>query len=390
MRICMITPTFLPKIGGAEYQVRWLVEELVKQRYQVSLIAPEYSKRFINNSCINDKLLGCYYLRITDKKSSYKHFINIKYIYTYIKQTQPDLIHIHFLYPWGVYLYLLNKFKLINIPIVVTSHGIDLIRNKDLKDYYQNSKLRSAIIKEVARNVDKIVLVSKYMWNDAVKSGVPEDKLCVIHNGYKIEKYSKSELEKKVNEIKAKYSISEDELVITALGRLRKEKGFEYLIEAFKKLIKNEIYSKKLKLFILGDGEYRNVLQELSSSIKKNVFFAGFVTGIDKQAFLMSTDIYCMPSIEETFGISLFDPMYFGKPIVATTVGGISEVIEHRKHGLLLPPKSAEKLYEALRYLIENPCIRSKLGKEAKKRLEDFSITKMTKQYIKLYQEVVD
>jgi glycosyltransferase involved in cell wall biosynthesis len=96
-----------------------------------------------------------------------------------------------------------------------------------------------------------------------------------------------------------------------------------------------------------------------------------------------------MPSLKEGFGLALVEAMAFGKPCIASNVGGLSEIITNEKDGLLVAPASSDELEKAITRLIGDPGLMERLSSAAKRRAGDFSLKKNAKETIKVYESVI-
>ena len=218
----------------------------------------------------------------------------------------------------------------------------------------------------------------------------------VSHNHSYKEHLLKHEIEEKKllslpNMIRIKHSYNpinySSPIVIGALGRFVSKKGFAYLIEAFSMLKKA---GHNIVLLIGGDGEDRAILEKKVKelALEKLVVFHGWVT--DKDEFFKQIDIFCLPSINEPFGIILLEAMEHSKPIVATFSGGPAELITEGKNGLLADIESSQSLYNKLEKLIIDPRMAHKLSSMAYSQLkEKYDIKIVSKKLSNILKEIV-
>jgi glycosyltransferase involved in cell wall biosynthesis len=192
---------------------------------------------------------------------------------------------------------------------------------------------------------------------------VPSKKIFVLPNGIDYQKFHKIASSKIVS--------IENPIIIGTVCRLEKQKGISYLL-----LSMSSILAKfpTVQLEIVGDGSLLQELKEFSEKIgiSNSVKFFGKFT--DVIPFYRRMNIFILPSIYEGFGIVLLEAMASGIPVVATQVGGISEVVTDGVSGILIPPKNPEAIANAVIKLIENPQIAESLVKEGYKRSELFDI----------------
>lgn len=165
--------------------------------------------------------------------------------------------------------------------------------------------------------------------------------------------------------------LEQHELVLVTVARLEKRKGHERIIQTLPSLIGE---CPTLKYIIIGDGPCRT---ELENEVKKlglhkNVDFVGSLTGVEKNAYLINSDIFVMPGIKdkdnvEGFGIAYVEAAYYGVPGVANDVGGAAEAVLHNNTGLVCDANDMMQLKESLYRLIKEPKYRVALGENARK-----------------------
>ena len=177
------------------------------------------------------------------------------------------------------------------------------------------------------------------------------------------------------------------EIILGTAGRLVELKGIKYLLRAAAAL-RSEFPA--LRVEIAGSGPQRKKLEEAvaHAGLERRVKFLGWID--DLSSALSRWDVFVMPSLEEGFPIAALDAMAAGLPVVATSVGGVPELIEDGKTGCLVPPRDAEALACRLRPLICNPELRASLGTAGYARVRDhFTAAQMTANFTRLYDELL-
>ncbi len=204
-------------------------------------------------------------------------------------------------------------------------------------------------------------------------------KIVLIRNGIKKidlkgREDARAELARKVN------MDLRDNVWIGTIAELHKNKGLGYAIRSFSRIKSNVVF------FVLGEGEERKTLEKLIKelNLEKKVFLCGFVE--NGPQFFSAFDIYLCSSIKEGLPYTILEAGDAGLPIVATTVGGIPDIITDGKNGILVPPKRDGAIRRALEYLIEKPEERKLFGEKIKEKIEkNFSIEQMLEKTIGLY-----
>lgn len=216
------------------------------------------------------------------------------------------------------------------------------------------------------------------------------NKHIVIHNGINLNKFSPIS---KNNGFRKKLGINQDAPIITNISRLVLQKGQKYILEAGKIVI--EKYPK-IKFLLVGDnGDFRDgsTKEELLSLTKSlglsnNVIFVGKRTDIPQ--ILANTDIFVYSSLWEGFGLAIVEAMAMAKPVIATKVGAVPEVVEHNKTGILVSPSNPQELGNAILELLKDKKKASYMGVMGRRRVEDkFSSQIMTKNLENLYETLL-
>jgi len=148
---------------------------------------------------------------------------------------------------------------------------------------------------------------------------------------------------------------------ITCIARLSPEKGLNYLMLAAAPVVGAR---KGVTFLIAGGGPLREALiqQAESLGIGDKVRFYGVFPRHDLFRIMAMTDILVLPSLTEGMGYAIVEAMAYGKPVVATAVGGVPEVVKHQKTGLLVPPRDPRRLAEALMILVDDEEMRVQMG----------------------------
>lgn len=171
-------------------------------------------------------------------------------------------------------------------------------------------------------------------------------------------------------------------VTIGTIAEFTKNKGLDHLLDAL-----NLLKSEGLQLAMVGDGEDKEKIENRieRENLKESVKTCGFVPHAAK--YIKAFDIFVLPSLKEGLPYTILEAMNAGIPVVASSVGGIPDLIEHEKSGFLTTPKSSASLAEYLNKLIENGKLRKQFARAAKIRaLEKFSFESMLSRTISLYQ----
>jgi len=244
------------------------------------------------------------------------------------------------------------------IPVIVhTLHGIHYL-------HYRNFVLKFVYVlleKWFSRFTDAVIYVCDSDKVLGKKYGlVPERKSVVIRNGVDILTFKKPR-EKLTEELDwgEELGIDLSQPIVGTVARLHRQKGIPYLLEAARLLVQE---TPGIQFLIIGGGPWKDRLMEQKNrlGLETAVHFLGERKDIPQLLSLF--DVVVLPSLWEGLPYSLLEAGAIGKPVVATDVDGVKEIITDGKTGILVPPKSPESLAEALRQLIENKDLANRLG----------------------------
>jgi glycosyltransferase involved in cell wall biosynthesis len=171
------------------------------------------------------------------------------------------------------------------------------------------------------------------------------------------------------------------------VGRLHRQKGYDYFIRAIAR-VKREVPG--VKVLIAGEGEEENNLKKLvrSLDLTKEIIFTGL--SLDVGLILSYTRLFVLPSLWEGMPNAVMEAMAAAKPVVATRVGGVPELVVEGETGILVPPEDTEALALAMLDLLQDPLKGRSMGEAGRKRVQDhFSMTAMVTNTDYLYQELL-
>ncbi len=279
-----------------------------------------------------------------------------------------DVIFVHWPFPLFFIAYPAKIF--FKKKIVSVFYGAELKLFK--KSFFGKNFLLLSILK----NSDKIVAISTYT-KKQIEEIVQDKNLKIEIIPYGVKVYENTHF-------------SEKEKFILFVGRLVERKGVDYLIKALK-YVKDDY-----KLYIIGDGYKRSELEELvkKENLSERVKFFGFVTDKDLIEYYKKSKIFVLPAIHdrrgdtEGLGMVLVEAILNGTVSIGTSVGGITDIIEDGKSGILVKEKDEKELTQKINLLIENDDLYKKLQYEGYRIIkEKFSIEKVNKKYLELIYE---
>jgi glycosyltransferase involved in cell wall biosynthesis len=346
MKVLMPT-IYYPHIGGITLHVENLVKHLKDVEFHI-LTYDDYEENEYKNVIIHNvphlkKFRGISYLI-----NAYKIGKDI------IKREGIDLIHSHYAFPQGcVGALLKNK---LSIPHILTLHGSDaLILKNSLKGRY--------FFKYATINSDRIICVSRYIKNQLDEN--LKNRAVVIYNG----------VNKKILYNEGDYNFG------LFVGAFVPQKGVDILIEA----IKDIDFNFKL----IGDGKlYKKIEDFIVKNNLIHIELLGRKSFNETASFMRKCSFLVVPSRSEGFGMVAVEGMACSKPVIATKVGGLEEIVIDGYNGLLVEKNNPNDLKEKILELINNEELRKTLGKNGKEFSKKFSWKKCAESVKNMYEDL--
>ncbi len=365
-RVLFYTDT--PLLGGAENQMLTLARFLPKDKYTVTLACSSFQK--LNSWCQKflDEGMEVVRLKVFHKHDP-RHFFYLK---TLLKNF--DLMHLHVWNPAsGRYGFLASG----KVPLIITEH--DPFPLRGIK-----GRLKQKLLQKV-----RVILVTSQAAKQLVlqQDSNLESKITVIPNGIDIDAWRTTAVLENRSEFRhIHFGATPHDKVLLCVAELHKRKGQKYLIEAVKQLLPT---FPMLKLVLVGDGLERNMYRKMARVAGDRICLLGQQKNVAK--LMAASDVFILPSIREAFGLVLLEAAAIRLPIVASQTGGIPEIIENEKTGVLVPPGDTKALAAAIGTLCKNFDLANTLALAAQKRTEQlFDAKTMAMKTAQVYDSVLD
>jgi len=348
--------TLLPRLNGQPYELNFLI--LIDPTRPVAdyLSLLEHRGITIHPVAIRHDFDPFCFLAIV------KHLQHIK----------PVLVHTHLMHGD---LYGIAAARAVGIKAVISSkHNDDAFRRR------QPIKMVNYMLN---RKTTRIVAISDWIARFTHEvEGAAREKITTIYYGIEPAQAASNR-----QALRSSLEIGQEDIVLGIIARLVAQKGHRYLINAFAAAVKR---NSRLRLLIVGSGELEQELkkQVRQLDLQEKVVFTGYRSDTDD--LLNAMDIFSHPSLWEGFGLSVLEAMNMGKPVVASNVSALPELIEDGKTGFLVPPRDVKALSDALLKLADNSSLRHKMGMSAQQRCRTFfSVDRMVQETRALYTEVL-
>jgi teichuronic acid biosynthesis glycosyltransferase TuaC len=382
-KLCIVTHTFLPHVGGIERVVYEQSKRLMQKQFELMVLTnrintkKQYSYDGIRVQCYDSLSIG-FRLGIPypiPNVTSFKPFLEA------VKSS--DLIHAHG-HPYLSSLIAAKLAKRYSKPLVLTQHNTFIEYESSFWDHVEWLN-DLAIGRQVLNQANKIIVVSNATKKYVLSLGADPEKIKVLHNGVDINRFKP--LAGIREKIRRKLGISQDAVVALTVRRLVHKNGIDTLIESAKIAIKK---NPLLVFLVIGSGpDFDEVkLRAEQWGIKKNFRLAGFVSDKDLPFYYNAADFFVLPSKSgEGLPLVALEAMSCGLPVVATEVGGISEVVT-KDSGKLVPPDNADALAEAVLDFSHREL--SALKNDARTMIEQrYSWDKNVEKLVEIYEEFI-
>lgn len=237
------------------------------------------------------------------------------------------------------------------------------------------------------RDASMIFPCSNAVRDHMAREGFPVDKMTVVYNPVDIPRYKRDMGARK--KVRAEHGIADSTKIILGAGRFVDWKGFEYLIEGYAALLKNDGLPET-RLWLVGDGpemaRYKGLVKELG--IEDKTLFPGFAQDI--RGWLWASDILVQPSQSpEGFSLMLLEAMAAGLPCIATNIGGTLDIIKDGKNGWLMGTGHENGLAEKLNTVLRDKKLLAATAANAVKSASVFNVHDIAAQTIKIYSKVI-
>ncbi|GJQ60335.1 MAG: glycosyl transferase family 1 [Candidatus Scalindua sp.] len=354
-------------IGGLEKVLATIALNLNRKKYKVSVWCLREGGFFAHK--LLEEGIEVKIVRIATARNP----INIYRLYKLLKIRRFDIIHTH-AYSAGTIGRVCGF--LAGIPVII-SH------NHSVYAYYK--KYNHFVEWILSHITDRIVCVSDMVKRFAIQTQkINSKKLLTIRNGIDDEPLVQ---DMTTANLRKGWGIPIDHPVVCTITHLEEHKGVVYLIKAASLLLKSR---ENVTFLLVGNGSLKDSLIKLCMklNIEKRVIFTG--ERIDTPEILSLIDVFVLPSIREGLGLSILEAMSHGKPIIATKVGGIPEIVTDGVNGILVPPCNPDALVSALETLLKNKEKREQMGFHGKRICnESFGSKAMVNKIELLYDELL-
>lgn len=352
-------------VGGGEISLLDLLHGLNKEKFKPLVVCPfsgDLADEF-KKLGIEIKIVKMGSLKIPNPVSFIRSVMTLVKI---LKNREIMLVHAN-----GSRCAIYGSFacKIIGIPMI---WHVRILESDGLLDRFL-AKMSTVII------VNSKAVAERFKW---LRN---KSKIKIIYNGIDLTKFGKTVQTEK---IRKEFGFNLESPIVATVGRLDWYKAHQYFLQAAKKI--KEILPN-VRFLIVGDGKRKSYLESLTKKLglSENVVFAG--NRRDIPDILECIDVFALSSISEGFGRSAVESMASEKPVVATRVGGLCEIVDDGMTGILVSPKDPTVLAKAVVELLKDKKKAKDMGIAGRKKVEKmFSIEKNVKKTEELYKKILE
>lgn len=376
----MVVERFYPHVGGSETQALNLSDAL--QRSGIGLFV--LTRRTLKEMASFEEIRGVRVYRVpptgTNKLSLLMASLSFAY-FLFKNRNNYDIIHSHGLGWAGPVSSLVGRIlRKKTIVKVATAGDISgrIVGKKEIPRIFNMARLF------FLRQASLLICISSEIFDELRSKGFSENRLIHIPNGVDVDRFKPGDGTRRL--------LPKDRLNIVFSGRVVYRKGIDVLLKAFKQILSchpethlHILGSSKLQIGDAFEEELRGFVRD--NQLEASITFHGDVDNVED--YLKEADIFAFPSRHEGLPNALLEAMACGLPVVATSIGGVVDIVKDGINGILVKPDDVNSFNKALGRLIDSPDLRKNLGTAARRIVEEFySLEAIAQRYIELYKEM--
>lgn len=381
-KLCIVTHTFLPHVGGIEKVVNEQSKRLLNKNYSPTVVTNRIGTP--KSYSVDGVPVECYESLNTGFRLGIPYSIpTVPSFPVFVKAvSESNIIHAHG-HPYLTSLISGKLAKQYGKPFILTQHNTFI----DYNNIFDKVELVNdlAVGKQNLNAADKIIAISQATKNYVLRLGAKPKKVQVIYNGVDLARFRP--ITGKREEIRRRIGIRQDAVVILTVRRLVYKNGVDTLLDCANTLVKK---NPKIVFVVVGKGpdldSVKSQVEQLG--IEGNFKLAGFVSDQDLPSYYNAADLFVLPSKSgEGLPLVALEAMACGLPVIATDVGGIKEILLN-EYGKLVPPNRPDLLGEAITEFsgLDFCSRRSELRAKVEER---FSWETNVERLIEIYEELI-
>jgi glycosyltransferase involved in cell wall biosynthesis len=387
-KILLVGWSFYPKVGGVETVMLQHAKFLLSKGIEVAILTANIDGQKNDDNVRGIKVFRRTFINSGEEKSDSEIESGLNDV---LKIFRPDLIQFHNgCYPAGSssmesgsnnVIKMFNIFKSLKVPV------LDYAHNAQLKDPEATQRLRNLAW-------DGIIFVSKYVQCSWEKLGFNSSRRFQIYNGVMVGKFSQSRLSEEIEKIKSpgqRVILFPSRIFKVSTGKYSEQKNFHLVLEACS-LLKGRNENFTLVAILDVEKQSETNLANLRDKITR-LSLGGFVHFVPSASsekmpeYYKSSDIICIPSVNEAFSLSYLEGMAARRVVIGSSTGGTVELIQNGKNGILIDPRDSQELSEALDKLISDDKYFDRLSSAGFETAREFNVESKNKELFEVYHQ---
>ena len=397
-KICIFTETYYPVVGGGETQARALAEGLAAKGLDVTVL----TRRSHAALARTEKFGPVTVYRLAP--SGHEHYKKWGLLITSFPALIRHRQHYDLLFVSG--------FRVVGMAAVIVSKlfGKACVLKADSLgelsgDFFTAGLARVGLRpssplfrpflwlrNRILRQADAFVAISSAVATELKAHGVKPSAIRMIPNSVDVHRFSPVAPQERAA-LRQKLGLPSGDKIVVYTGRLVSYKGLPLLLRVWQDV---RVKHRDVRLLLVGSGglDIHNCEAELKAYVSANgmegsVHLTGSVDNVHE--YLQASDIFVFPTEKEAFGISLIEAMACGLPVISTSVGGVKDILQHRRNGLIVEPGESQPLYEALDVLATDDALAASLGRAGRQTvIERYSTERVVQAYLHVFGAIED
>lgn len=366
--VLMAVPT-IDRVGGLEIQAKLLASSLAESGQLVTVVTDR-----IDNSAARDFLNGYLLHRIPNRKQRGIPLLISLFRFMNARRHQYHILHAHGFS--GFSLFAIRFARRLKIPVVMIAQT-----KNDVATIFAGRGLKHRLYQSWLRSVNKFIAISEELQQEMISCGIDSERIERMPNFVVTSRFTALDASARTK-LRSRLGATDGRHVFLFLGRLVERKGVHILLRAWQNV-------ESGALWIVGEGDQESELKQLASKLNlRNVTFYGKTTM--PLEFYQAADVFLLPSLEEGLPTVLLEAMSSGLPCIATRIGGVTDVLQNEREGLMITPGSIEELSDAMKRMMSQPERRQQWARQARETaMERFDLAGITTRYIHIYRSLL-
>lgn len=396
-KVCLLTDSFYPIVGGGESHALLLGRQLLKDRAKIFVL----TRRRLPTSPRYEVKDGLPIRRVAPTGfPRYGKYLMIipALIYLIRHRAEYNLIYVCGLRVMGIpgmlAAILLNKSCILRSEACGEMTG-GFIWDSPHAQHKRTKKILHTLLgwrNRLYLRAQAFVSISKVIHDEYLGTGVPPERIYDITNGIDTDTFTPVDSHHR-ELLRTKLGLPVSARIFAYSGKLNRGKGLELLLRVWKQLV--DRWPSPIHLLLIGSGgnQFLSCEAELRNFVTKNqlnssVTFTGYVETVHE--YLQCSDYFAFPSESESLGLALIEALACGLPALASRIGGIVDIIENDHNGRLIDAKDEAAWLEQMLYCLEQPAAVQPWGEAGRKTvLDTFSISHIAREHMRLFDSLI-